>query len=112
MSTIQPMIVTPDLDRLLGFYTALVGAVETTRVPDEGPAFFVGLRVGDAELGLVSDSDVDLEAAQRMLLSVDVEDVDELLKRVEDLGGKAPGPSNDMPWGQRVGTSATRTATV
>jgi predicted enzyme related to lactoylglutathione lyase len=38
----------------------------------------------------------------RMLLSIDVPDVDALLPRVEGLGGHAKGPANDMPWGQRV----------
>jgi predicted enzyme related to lactoylglutathione lyase len=65
--SLQPMIVTPDLDRLLRFYT-----------------------------------EVDLTAAQRMLLSADVEDVDALLAHVEPLGGQVLGPPNDMPWGQRV----------
>ena len=37
-----------------------------------------------------------------MLLSIEVPDVDALLPRVEGLGGEAPGPANDMPWGQRV----------
>lgn len=101
-TTIQPVIVTPDLDRLLAFYTGLLGATETTRVPADGPTFFVGLRVDDAELGIVADSGVDLAAAQRILLSVDVPDVDGLLERVTELGGTVEGPPNDMPWGQRV----------
>ncbi len=101
-ATIQPVIMTPDLDRLLGFYTALLGAVGTSRVPDEGPAFYVGLRVGNAELGLVSDADVETGTAQRILLSVDAGDVDGLLERVEALAGRALGQPNDMPWGQRV----------
>lgn len=101
-ATIQPVINTPNLDHLLGFYTALFGAVETSRVPDEGPTFYVGLRVGNAELGLVADADVETGTAQRILLSVDVEDVAGLLERVEALGGRALGRPNDMPWGQRV----------
>jgi len=101
-ATIQPVIMTRDLDRLLGFYTALLGAVEISRVPEEGPAFYVGLGVGNAEHGLVSDADVETGAAQRILLSVDAGDVDDLLRRVEALGGRVLGQPNDMPWGQRV----------
>jgi predicted enzyme related to lactoylglutathione lyase len=100
--SLQPMIVTPDLDRLLDFYTGLLDAKETSRVPDEGPTFFVGLQIGDSELGLVSDSGADITAPQRMLLSVDVENVDELLPRVVPCGGRVLGLPNDMPWGQRV----------
>lgn len=101
-TTIQPVIVTPDLSRLLGFYVGLVGAVETSRVPEDGPTFFVGLQVDDAELGLVADADVETGTAQRMLFSVGVTDVNDLLERVEGLGGRVLGPPNDMPWGQRV----------
>jgi predicted enzyme related to lactoylglutathione lyase len=37
-----------------------------------------------------------------MLLSIEVPDVDAVLPRVVELGGTAPAPANDMPWGQRV----------
>ncbi|WP_405801416.1 VOC family protein [Streptomyces sp. NBC_01506] len=101
-ATIQTLVITPSIDRLLVFYQGLLGAVETSRTPDEGPVFFINLRVGDSDLGLVSDADVELGTAQRMLLSVDVADVNELVGRVEELGGEVQGPANDMPWGQRV----------
>ena len=38
----------------------------------------------------------------RMLLSIEVPDVDALLPKVEGLGGTATSEANDMPWGQRV----------
>ncbi|WP_219419038.1 VOC family protein [Pseudonocardia nigra] len=101
-STIQPIIMTEDLDRLQTFYTALLDAKETERFPAEGPTFFVGLRVGDSDLGLVSESAGAADAPQRMLLSVDVDDVVARLEQVETLGGRVLGPPNDMPWGQRV----------
>jgi predicted enzyme related to lactoylglutathione lyase len=101
-TTIQPIIATADLDRLLGFYTSVLGAVESTRVPDEGPTFFVGLTVGEADLGLVVNAEVDTGARQRIVLSVGVDSVDDLLPRVEPAGGRVLGPPNDMPWGQRV----------
>ncbi|MFW3172410.1 VOC family protein [Geodermatophilus sp. CPCC 206100] len=101
-ATIRPIIVTRDLDRLLAFYTGLLGATETMRFPDDGPAFYVGLQVGDSELGLSSDGSVVPGEPGRMLLSIEVDDVDTALSRVPALGGAAPGPANDMPWGQRV----------
>ncbi|WP_330177277.1 VOC family protein [Streptomyces sp. NBC_01498] len=101
-STVQPIVVTPGIERLLAFYQGLLRAVETARTPDEGPPFFVNLRIGESDLGLVSDTDVELGAPQRMLLSVAVTDVDGLLGQVEGLGGQVLGPPNDMPWGQRV----------
>ncbi|MEV1009550.1 VOC family protein [Streptomyces sp. NPDC049881] len=102
MSTIQPVIVTADHGVLLRFYTQLFGAEETFRVPEEGPVFYLGLRIGDSDLGLVADADARTVAAPRVLLSIGVDDVDEALGRVEALGGSVSGGANDMPWGQRV----------
>ncbi|MFC9281613.1 VOC family protein [Streptomyces collinus] len=103
MSTIQPVILTADHDVLLGFYTKLFGAEQIFRVPEEGPAFYVGLRIGDTDLGLVAkEEDPGAGAAPRILLSISVDDVDETLGRVVALGGSVRGDPNDMPWGQRV----------
>jgi predicted enzyme related to lactoylglutathione lyase len=101
-ATIRPIIVTADLDRLLAFYAGLLGAKELMRFPEEGPVFYVGLELGDSELGLSSDASVVAGEPGRMLLSIDVPDVDALLPQVEPLGGTAVGGANDMPWGQRV----------
>ncbi|MEU0298324.1 VOC family protein [Streptomyces sp. NPDC006175] len=102
MSTIQPVILTADQDVLLGFYTELFGAEEIFRVPEEGAAFYCGLRIGDTDLGLVAKSDLGVGGAPRMLLSIGVHDVDETLGRVEALGGSVRSGPDDMPWGQRV----------
>lgn len=104
-TTIQPVILTPDLDRLQAFYSDLLGAVEVDRIPEQGPTFFLGLRIGDSALGLVSDAGVPIgvsQMPQRILLSIDVADVDLLLERVEAAGGRVLSPPNDMSWGQRV----------
>jgi predicted enzyme related to lactoylglutathione lyase len=101
-STVQPMIITAHLERMLAFYNGLLGAAETQRVPEEGPVFYVGLRIGDTDLGLVSDDSVAESPVGRILLSVEVPDVDALLPRVTGLGGEVTGGPNDMPWGQRV----------
>ena len=100
--TIRPLIVTADLDRLLAFYTGLFGATEVTRFPDDGPAFSVTLALGDSELAFATNDDVAPGSSGRVLLSIDVDDVDSLLAKVEALGGEAPRSPNDMPWGQRV----------
>jgi predicted enzyme related to lactoylglutathione lyase len=81
--------------------------VETSRVPEDGPAFYVGLQIGNAELGVVADGDAHLDAPQRILLNVNVSDlgvgnVAGLLDHVEALGSRVLGPPSDMPWGQRV----------
>jgi uncharacterized glyoxalase superfamily protein PhnB len=100
--TIRPIIVSADLPRLRAFYTGLLGAEEVMRFPEEGPVFYVGLKLGDSELGLSSDVAVVPGSPGRILLSIEVPDVDALLPKAEELGGRAPGPANDMPWGQRV----------
>ncbi|MEU1438274.1 VOC family protein [Streptomyces sp. NPDC005786] len=102
MSTIQPVIITADHDVLVGFYTKLFGAEEIFRQPAEGPAFYLGLRIGDSDLGLVAKSAPGAGAAPRILLSIGVDDVDETLARVTALGGTVSGGPTDMPWGQRV----------
>ena len=101
-SSVTPVVVTHDLERLARFYTEVAGATETSRTPDEGPTFYLGLRVGDSELGIVSDGSVEVSPPGRVLLSIEVADVDAALARVEAFGGRAPAPANDMPWGQRV----------
>jgi predicted enzyme related to lactoylglutathione lyase len=101
-STITPILVTRDVDRLHAFYATLFEATQTVRVPEGGPVFYLGLRIGDSDLGLSADAEVDVGRPVRVLLSIDVGDVDALLPRVAALGGSAPGPANDMPWGQRV----------
>ena len=102
MTTVQPVIITPNLDRQRTFYERLLGAVETSRFPADGPVFFVNLRLGDSQLGLVNQADADISAPSRTLLSVEVDDVNAVLERVEAAGGRVLGEPADMPWGQRV----------
>ncbi|WP_434741637.1 VOC family protein [Micromonospora sp. SH-82] len=102
MSSVQPTVITPDPYRLGRFYAAVAGAVESRRVPEQGPVFYLGLRVGDTELGLVAEAGLELGTPQRILLTVEVPNVDAVLDRVTETGGRVLGPPNDMPWGQRV----------
>jgi predicted enzyme related to lactoylglutathione lyase len=101
-STVEPTIVTAHLERMLEFYSGLLGANERRRVPEEGPVFYVGLRIGNSDIGLVSDAAAADAPAGKVLLSIEVADVDTLLPRVQGLGGAISGGPNDMPWGQRV----------
>jgi predicted enzyme related to lactoylglutathione lyase len=101
-STVQPIVVSADAERLRRFYTELLGAAQTQRVPEDGPLFYLGLRLGDSDLGLVQDDGAADAPAGRILLSIDVPDVAALVPRIEPLGGTVVGGPNDMPWGQRV----------
>src|SRR4051812_27677981 len=100
--TAQPIFVTPDLARLHAFYTSLLGAEVTERFPAEGDVFYLGLCVDDFAFGLTADPGVPVGEPGRVLLSIAVDDVDVLLPRVPELGGRVTGGPNDMPWGQRV----------
>ncbi|MGY1745857.1 VOC family protein [Blastococcus sp. SYSU D00695] len=100
-STVQPVLLTRDLERLVAFYTGVAGARLTDRQPPEGPVFYQGLRIGDSDLGVVAEAETPVDAG-RVLLGIEVPDVDAALARVVELGGTASGPANDMPWGQRV----------
>jgi predicted enzyme related to lactoylglutathione lyase len=102
VTSIQPIASTPDLSRLRAFYETVLGAEQTLRVPEEGPEFYVELRIGATTLGLVQRDDTQIGAPVRIILSADVPDVDVLLATVEAAGGTVPGQPNDMPWGQRV----------
>jgi predicted enzyme related to lactoylglutathione lyase len=98
---IQPIIVTPNLPDVQAFYEQVLGATEVSRYPEAGKVFYKTLKIGDAELGLVAE-EADVSAPPRITLSIGVADVDALLPLVEAAGGRVLGPSNDMPWGQRV----------
>jgi predicted enzyme related to lactoylglutathione lyase len=102
MTSIQPIVSTPDLRRLRTFYEKVLGATQVLRVPVKGPEFYVELRIGETALGLVRETDTQIGAPVRIILSADVPDVDALLPTVESAGGTVQGQANDMPWGQRV----------
>ncbi len=101
-NAVQPMIITADVERLHAFYAGVAGASVTDRTPPEGPVFYLGLRIGSSDLGLVSDTSIDGAPAGRIILSIEVPDVDARLDDVRRLGGAVTGGPTDMPWGQRV----------
>src|SRR4051812_38613961 len=103
MTTVRPIIVTADLDRLLTFYTELLGAEEIMRFPEDGPVFYVGLTLGDSELGLSTDASVVAGPPGRMLLSIEVADVDALLPIVAGPGREAPSRGHDNARAHRRG---------
>ena len=110
-SSVSPIIVTHDLERLARFYTGVAGATETRRTPDVGPTFYLGLRIGDSELGIVSDGSVEGAPAGRVVLSIEVPDVDAALSRVEAHGGQAPARRTTCRGASGSPTFRTPTAT-
>jgi len=100
--TIQPVLATSDIGRLSAFYTELFGAEEELRVPAKKGPFLVTLRFGAAGIGLVNYQKGAKAEPGRVVVTVFVQNVDELLPRVEPAGGKVRRPANDMAWGHRV----------
>ncbi|MGY2079957.1 VOC family protein [Modestobacter sp. SYSU DS0657] len=103
MPTILPMVLTADPERLRDFYVAALGAqvVERTPPEDDGdPPFFLSLRIGDSTLGLIREAEP--PAGNRVLLGIDVPDVDALLDAVRSHGGSVTGGPTNMAWGMRV----------
>jgi predicted enzyme related to lactoylglutathione lyase len=100
--TVHPLLLSPDIERLRVFYAGLLAAEISQRFPEEGEVFSLELRVDGFRLGLVQVGDVVAGEPGRVLLSIDVEDVDALLPRIALLGGRVTGGPTDMPWGQRV----------
>lgn len=99
---IQPILCTHDIERLSSFYTELFGAEEEVRVPGKKGPFFVTLRFGGGGLTLVDAKQGAKAAPGRVIVAVFVNNVDDVLPRVESAGGKVAGPAKNMAWGQRV----------
>jgi predicted enzyme related to lactoylglutathione lyase len=101
--SVQPLLLTADPDRLVAYYCTVFGAVETERMPADGKPFFIGLRLGSSELGVVGDDPgAGPDAPQRVLLSIEVADVQAAVEKVPGAGGRLTGGPTDMDWGQRV----------
>jgi len=100
---VRPILRTADIDRLRDYYVAVFGATIVQHVPPDGPAFYLGLAIGDGGLGLVDDDPhAGPDSPQPVMLDVEVESVDALRSVVEDAGGRVFGAPKDMPWGMRV----------
>lgn len=102
------MIYVRDVPEALGFYAGLLGCEEQYRFPPDGDAVFVGLRLGDASLGVVHESSPQqligrgLGDGPRFELFVYVDDVDGTVARLRDAGVPVLREPEDMPWGERL----------
>ena len=97
-----------DVEATARFYRDLVGFTELFRLPEEGPAGYVGLILGDSRLGLVDAQwpmdtiGIAVGSGPRAELFVYVDDVDATAARAPEVGGRLLRPPGDMPWGERV----------
>jgi predicted enzyme related to lactoylglutathione lyase len=91
----------PDLPRLVGFYTDALDAEQTYSFPEEGDPGYVALVVAGAQLGIAADPAA-ATGPQRHALWLYCPDADAAVARLVDAGGTLVSPPADMPWGERV----------
>lgn len=107
---LYPHLFVPDAGRAAAFYRDAFGAAELFRntLPD-GSVLFLELAVGEGRL-LLSDETPSLGAlapetvgGTPMLLTLEVEDVDEVAERAVAAGAGVEMPVQEMFWGERYG---------
>lgn len=105
MDFVSTRIITADIDRLVGFYEQVTGAVLTRYTPD-----FAELRTASATLAIGSTrtlrffgSDMARPAENRSaILEFRVDDVDAAYERLSTLiASSLVQPPTTMPWGNR-----------
>jgi lactoylglutathione lyase len=103
-----PVVYVRDVPAALEFYVNLLGAEERSRVPPGDEAVFVGLRLGEGELGVVHEMSPQqligkgIGDGPRFELFVYVDDVDDTVQRLKAAEVPVLREPEDMPWGERV----------
>src|SRR3712207_5524827 len=108
MARAFPVVYAQDVERSARFYVELLGFGEFFRLPAEGAPGYIGLRLEDSRLGVVSHTWPEqmfggrTGSGARFELFVYVADVDATVERVRQAGGLVHRAAEDMPWGERV----------
>ena len=103
-----PVVYVHDVPRALRFYVDLLGAEQRYQFPPIGDAVYVGLRLGEAELGIVHESSPQQLIGQRIgdgprfELFVYVDDVDASVASMQEADVAVLRQPEDMPWGERL----------
>jgi lactoylglutathione lyase len=103
-----PIIYTRDVARTVEFYERQLGFEKQYQFPPDGEAGYVGLRRGDADLGIVHESSprrmigASIGDGPRYELFVYVDDVDATFGSMRAAGVPLLREPEDMPWGERV----------
>jgi lactoylglutathione lyase len=99
---IFPILTTADLDRLLPFYTDVLGADLHYQFPPEGAPVYVGLRFGRASLGIGHDpAQKPSTGGIPISLWLYVDDCDTAVEAIRSTGGRVTQEPTDQPWGER-----------
>ena len=95
-----------DLERSLAWYRDVVGFTVDRKHEREGKLRAVSLRAGDVRILIGQDDGAkgwDRVKGEGFSLQITTnQNVDELAKRIRDLGGTLDMEPRDMPWGARI----------
>ena len=93
-----PVLVVPDLQAAIGFYTSKLGFTLGWDYPD--PPNYASVSFGDAEIHLTEAADIRNTGAD-VWLYLQVEDVDDYYDWLRSNGVTVQGPPEQRPWGMR-----------
>ena len=95
-----------DLERSLAWYHHVVGFTVDRKHEREGKLRAVSLRAGDVRILIGQDDGAkgwDRVKGEGFSLQITTDqNVDEIAKRIKELGGKLEMEPRDMPWGARI----------
>lgn len=100
ITSLFPVLRTPDLPRLSGFYERAFRAFVTYRYDQGGVDVYVALDVGGGRIGIGHEPEVARGDAIAMWLYAD--DVDATYDAALAAGAASVAEPEDLPWGERV----------
>ena len=104
--TLTASLTVKDLQKSLAWYRDVVGFTVDQNHEREGKLTAVSLKAGDVRLLIVQDDGArgwDRVKGEGFSLQIITDqNVDEIAKRIKDLGGTLESPPADTPWGARV----------
>ncbi|WP_238334960.1 VOC family protein [Kribbella amoyensis] len=94
---------TAGLERLLPFYTDVLGGELTYQFPPTGPPAYVSLRFGKASLGLGHDPEYRrTDGTPAIALWLYVDDCQAAVDAIRTGTGRVTEEPTEQPWGERV----------
>ena len=97
-----PIVISADLERLLPFYTDVLGGEQVYQFPPEGPPAYVSLRFGKATVGLGHDPEYRAASGTPAIsLWLYVDDCAAAVELVRAAGGRITQEAAAQPWGER-----------
>ena len=104
-STVTPYLMAPDIEPVISFAKAVLGAAETMRTPGGGGGIHVELRIGDSMVmcGGGAGTYNPVIPTRLVGLHVYVDDVDAAFQRALGARGTSLGAPEDRPYGERSG---------